>query len=254
MKLRKTSLVALEIITPLLLLALWWVLSANSESAYNPPLSEIMARFGENWFGERLFSDLLPSLGRMFGGFFLAVIIGTGIGSIVGLSKIARRLTSPIVSFLRSIPGAALLPPAVLLLGIGNEMKIAVIAFICIWPIMLNTIDGIDETHATMTNTARVLQIRGYRRFFWIILPAASPRIFAGMRTSLALSMIMLVISEMIASTGGLGNFIIQAQRLFQIDQMWSGIIVLGLLGYLFTLAFAGVEKVVLKWYLESKA
>ncbi|HJF13466.1 MAG TPA: ABC transporter permease, partial [Enteractinococcus helveticum] len=163
MKLRKTSLVALEIITPLLLLALWWVLSANSESAYNPPLSEIMARFGENWFGERFFSDLLPSLGRMFGGFFLAVIIGTGIGSIVGLSKIARRLTSPIVSFLRSIPGAALLPPAVLLLGIGNEMKISVIAFICIWPIMLNTIDGIDETHATMTNTARVLQIRGYR-------------------------------------------------------------------------------------------
>lgn len=254
MKTRKPLLIALEIATPVILLALWWFLSANSTSAYNPPLSKILERFGENWFGPNFFEHLVPSIGRMMAGFFLAVLVGVGIGMLVGLSKIARRLTTPIISFLRSIPGAALLPPAILLLGIGDSMKIALIAFICIWPIMLNTIDGIDETHATMTNTAKIFQISGTKQFFWITLPAASPRLFAGMRTSLALALIMLVISEMIASTGGLGYFIIQTQRLFQIDHMWSGIILLGLLGYILTLLFTAVEKVVLKWYLESKA
>lgn len=254
MKTRKPVLITLEIATPLLLVALWWFLSANSTSVYNPPLSQILERFGENWFGQGFFDHLLPSLGRMLAGFFLAVLVGGGIGMLVGLSKIARRLTTPIISFLRSIPGAALLPPAILLLGIGESMKIVLIAFICIWPIMLNTIDGIDETHATMKNTAKIFHIGGAKQFFWITLPAASPRLFAGMRTSLALALIMLVISEMIASTGGLGYFIIQTQRLFQIDHMWSGIILLGLLGYLLTLVFTAIEKTVLKWYLESKA
>lgn len=254
MRTRKPLLISLEIITPLALIALWWFLSAGSTSVYNPPLSEIMARFVENWFGDRVVSDLLPSLARMFAGYFLAIIIGAGIGIFVGLSTVGRRLAGPMISFLRSIPGAALLPPAVLLFGVGSSMKVAIICFICIWPIMLNTIDGIDETNATMKNTAKVFQVQGINRFLWVTVPAASPRIFAGMRTSLALALIMLVISEMIASTGGLGYFILQTQRTFDTDDMWSGIILLGLLGYLLTLVFTLIERVVLKWYLESKS
>jgi len=250
---RRTILLSLEIITPLVLVALWWFTTASSTSAMNPSLASIAERFAGNWFGEKFVTEFIPSLGRMLGGYGLAILLGVGGGLLLGLSAFLRRLTSPLVSFLRSIPGAALLPPAVLLLGVGPSMKIAIICFVCLWPILLNTIDGIDETHATMTNTAKVLAIKGARRFFQITVPAASPRIFAGMRTSLALALIMLVISEMIASTDGLGFFILRAQRTFDTADMWSGIILLGLLGYVLTLIFTLVERVVLRWYLDSK-
>lgn len=245
---------ALEIATPIVLLALWWVLTIGSTSAFNPPLSKIAERFVHNWFGELFVTYFLPSLGRTLSGYALAAILGVVAGTIIGLSHIARRLTGPIVSFLRSIPGAALLAPAVTLLGVGDAMKVAIIAFVCLWPILLNTIDGIDETDPTQRNTDRVFQVNGARRFFWSTLPAASPRIFAGLRTSLALALIMLVISEMIASTGGLGYFILQAQTTFDVADMWSGIILLGLLGYVLTLAFSFIERRVLRWYRESKA
>lgn len=250
---RKTILITLEVVTPLILVAIWWFATAGSTSAMNPSLSSIMERFADNWFGELFVTEFIPSLMRMLAGYGIAIVLGVGLGMLIGLNSVIRRLTSPLVSFLRSIPGAALLPPAVLLLGVGPSMKVAIIAFICLWPILLNTIDGVDETHTTMTNTAKVLGIGGTRRFFEITVPAAGPRIFTGMRTSLALALIMLVISEMIASTDGLGFFILQAQRTFDTADMWSGIILLGLLGYALTLVFTLVERRVLGWYLESK-
>lgn len=250
---RRAVLIALEVITPLVLVAIWWFATADSTSAMNPSLASIMERFADNWFGELFATQFIPSLLRMLAGYGIAIVLGVGLGMVIGLNSVVRRLTSPLVSFLRSIPGAALLPPAVLLLGVGPSMKIAIIAFICLWPILLNTIDGVDETHATMTNTAKVLGIGGLRRFVEITIPAAGPRIFTGMRTSLALALIMLVISEMIASTDGLGFFILQAQRTFDTADMWSGIILLGLLGYVLTLVFTLIERRVLGWYLESK-
>lgn len=254
MKTKKSFLIGLEVATPIVLILLWWILTRNSQSLFNPPMPLIWQSFVDNWLGQRLVTDFLPSLSRMLAGYGLAILIGGGAGILLGLSYIARRLAGPVVSFLRSIPGAALLPPAVLLLGVGHSMKVAIICFVCIWPILLNTIDGIDETHSTMTSTAKVFQINRAKRFLWVTLPAASPRIFAGMRTSLALAIIMLVISEMIASTGGLGYFILQSQRTFDVADMWSGIILLGILGYLLTLLFTAVERAVLGWYFESKS
>ncbi|GAA3773309.1 ABC transporter permease [Microbacterium kribbense] len=250
---RKGVLLTLEVATPVVLLALWWVLSSGSTSTFNPPLSEIAQRFVQNWFGELFVTYFLPSLGRTLAGYAIAVVIGVVGGTVIGLSYVARRLTGPLVSFLRSIPGAALLAPAVTLLGVGDAMKIAIIAFVCVWPILLNTIDGIDEMAPTQRNTDRIFQVNGMRRLMWSTLPGASPRIFAGLRTSLALALIMLVISEMIASTGGLGYFILQAQTTFDVADMWSGIILLGLLGYALTLAFTFIERRVLRWYFESK-
>lgn len=253
MQAKKALLTGLEIGTPILLVALWWFWSAANASVFNPPLAEIMERFAANWFGDPFVSQFLPSFGRMLAGFGLAVLLGVGFGMLFGLSSVLRKLTAPLVSFLRSIPGAALLPPAVLLLGIGDAMKIALICFVCLWPILLNTIDGIDETHATMNSTAQVFGIGGAKRFLWVTVPAASPRIFAGMRISLAIALALLVISEMIASTDGLGYFILIAQRTFDTANMWSGIILLGLVGYVMTLLFTAVERAVLAWYLESK-
>jgi ABC-type nitrate/sulfonate/bicarbonate transport system permease component len=251
---RRAILVALEIGTPVVLVAIWWFASYNSLSIFFPPLRYIAESFAENWFGERFVSDVVPSVARMLAGYLVAIVAGVGLGLVIGQWRIARKLTGPAVSFLRSIPGAALLPPAVTLLGVGSGMKVAIIAFICLWPILLNTIDGLDEQHPTAESTAKVFRIGGWNELLWVTVPGALPRIFAGLRTSLALAVIMLVISEMVASTNGLGFFTLQAQRTFDVPDMWAGIIMIGLLGYVLTLIFTVIERAVLRWYLESRS
>ena len=136
------------------------------------------------------------------------------------------------MQFLRAIPAPALLPFAILVLGVGNSMKIFIIAFVCLWPVLLNTIDGVAGVDPTLRETARVYRIGARDRILRVMLPAAAPQIFAGMRTSLSLALILMVISEMVASTNGIGYFVLQSQRSFAIPEMWSGILLLGLLGY----------------------
>ena len=110
-----------------------------------------------------------------------------------------RRATAPVVEFLRSIPPPALIPFAIVVIGIGDDMKVFIIAFVCLWPVLLNTIDGINGIDPTLKDTARVYGISGRDRLMRITLPAASPQIFAGMRLSLSLALILMVISEMVA-------------------------------------------------------
>jgi ABC-type nitrate/sulfonate/bicarbonate transport system permease component len=240
---------ALEVLVPLALLALWGVWSANSDTFYYPPLTEILETFNETWLFERVGSDVVPSLLRLAAGYGLAVVAAVGIGIPLGLNATARRAASPIVEFLRAIPPPALLPLAIVVIGVGNSMKVLIIAFVCLWPILLNTIDGIRGIDPTLNDTARVY---GLPRI--ATLPAAAPQIFAGMRTSLSLAVIMMVISEMVASTNGIGFFVLQSQRSFAIPEMWSGIVLLGIVGYALNLLFTGVERRVLAWHRGARA
>jgi ABC-type nitrate/sulfonate/bicarbonate transport system permease component len=246
---RRAGLIALEIAVPIALLALWAAWSAGADSFYYPPLTDILETFADTWVFERFGSDVLPSLGRLAAGYAIAVVVAVLVGIPLGLWPTARRAASPIVEFLRAIPPPALLPPAIVVIGVGNSMKVFIIAFVCLWPVLLNTIDGITGIDPTLNDTTRVYGVRGLDRLRRIVLPAASPQIFAGMRTSLSLAVILMVISEMVASTNGIGFFVLQSQRSFAIPEMWSGILVLGILGYVLNLVFALVEGRVLAWH-----
>jgi ABC-type nitrate/sulfonate/bicarbonate transport system permease component len=239
----------LEVAFPLALLAVWAAWSANSDTFYYPPLTDILETFNETWVFERVGSDVVPSLLRLTAGYALAVVAAVAIGIPLGLNATARRAASPIVEFLRAIPPPALLPLAIVVVGVGNSMKVLIIAFVCLWPILLNTIDGIRGIDPTLNDTARVY---GLPRL--VTLPAATPQIFAGMRTSLSLAVIMMVISEMVASTNGIGFFVLQSQRSFAIPEMWSGILLLGILGYALNLLFTAVERRVLAWHRGAHA
>jgi ABC-type nitrate/sulfonate/bicarbonate transport system permease component len=241
--------VVLEVLVPLALLALWGVWSANTDTFYYPPLTEILETFMDTWVFERFASDVVPSLLRLSAGFAIAVVAGVAIGIPLGLNATARRAAAPIVEFLRAIPPPALLPLAIVVIGVGNGMKVLLIAFVCLWPVLLNTIDGIRGIDPTLNETARVYGVP--RR---ATLPAAAPQVFAGMRTSLSLAVIMMVISEMVASTNGIGFFVLQSQRTFAIPEMWSGILLLGILGYLLNVLFVLVERRVLAWHREAHA
>jgi ABC-type nitrate/sulfonate/bicarbonate transport system permease component len=244
----------LEVTVPILVLVIWGLWSAGSETYYLPPLTDILSTFADTWLFERVGSDVVPSLMRMGSGFATAVVVGVGAGLLLGASRRSRRAAAPIVEFLRAIPPPALLPFAILVIGVGNSMKIFIIAFVCVWPILLNTIDGVAGVDPTLRETTRVFGIAGRDRLWRVMLPAASPQIFAGMRTSLSLALILMVISEMVASTNGIGYFVLQAQRTFAIPEMWSGILLLGILGYTLNGAFVLVERRVLRWHRGARA
>jgi ABC-type nitrate/sulfonate/bicarbonate transport system permease component len=165
-----------------------------------------------------------------------------------------RLVAGPIVEFLRSIPPPALLPFAILVFGTGTDMKVFIIAFVCLWPILLNTIDGVTGVDPTLRETTRVYGVSTIDRIRLVVMPAAAPQIFAGMRTSLSLALILMVISEMVASTNGIGYFVLQAQRSFNMPEMWSGIFVLGILGYGLNAGFVLVERRVLRWHRGARA
>jgi ABC-type nitrate/sulfonate/bicarbonate transport system permease component len=245
---------ALEVTVPLLVLMAWAVLSASSDTYYFPPLTEILSTFADTWLFERVGSDVVPSLIRMGLGYGIAVVVAISVGLLLGMSRRARAAAAPIVEFLRAIPPPALLPFAILVIGVGNSMKVFIIAFVCVWPILLNTIDGVTGIDPTLRETTRVYGIDGRDRLRRVMLPAASPQIFAGMRTSLSLALILMVISEMVASTNGIGYFVLQSQRTFAIPEMWSGILLLGILGYTLNGIFVLIERRVLRWHRGARA
>jgi ABC-type nitrate/sulfonate/bicarbonate transport system permease component len=245
---------ALEITVPLLVLVVWGLLSAGSESFYFPPLTSILSTFADIWLFERIGSDVVPSLVRMGLGYSAAVLIAVVVGVSLGLMRRGRLVAGPIVEFLRSIPPPALLPFAILVFGTGTDMKVFIIAFVCLWPILLNTIDGVTGVDPTLQETTRVYGVTTIDRIRLVVMPAAAPQIFAGMRTSLSLALILMVISEMVASTNGIGYFVLQAQRRFNMPEMWSGIFVLGILGYALNAGFVLVERRVLRWHRGARA
>jgi ABC-type nitrate/sulfonate/bicarbonate transport system permease component len=240
---------ALELGVPILVLVAWGLWSAGSDEFYFPPLTEIFESFADTWLFERVGSDVVPSLLRMGAGFAIAVALAVPFGVLIGLSRRARLLADPIVEFLRAVPPPALLPFGILVLGVGTSMKVFIIAFVCVWPVLLNTVDGVRGVDPTLQDTSRVYRAELRDRIRLVVLPAASPQIFAGMRTSLSLALIMMVISEMVASTNGIGYFVLESQRTFAIPEMWSGIFLLGILGYALNFGFGLIERRVLRWH-----
>jgi ABC-type nitrate/sulfonate/bicarbonate transport system permease component len=245
---------ALEITVPILVVLVIAVWTASSDSYYFPPLTDVVTTFKDTWLFDRFGSDVVPSLVRMGLGFVIAVIAGVSIGMALGRSRRARRATAPIVEFLRAIPPPALLPFAILVIGVGASMKVFIIAFVCVWPILLNTIDGAAGIDPTLEDTTRVYGIDKRDNLLRVVLPAAAPQIFAGLRTAVSLALILMVISEMVASTNGIGYFILQSQRTFAIPEMWSGILLLGILGYALNGTFVIIERRVLRWHRGARA
>ena len=127
-------------------------------------------------------------------------------------------------------------------------MKVVLIAVGVFPPILLNTIDGVRSIDPLYLDTASVLRISRLRRLTHVILPAAAPKIFAGLRISLSIAVILMVISELIAATNGVGFRILQAQRQFKMVDLWAGLVVLGAIGAMLNAGLALIERRVLRW------
>ncbi|HTF49740.1 MAG TPA: ABC transporter permease [Pseudonocardia sp.] len=244
---RRLAGIAVELWLPILLFAGWWVASSGSASLYFVGLDSILGALRDDWLGEAGAANVLPSLRNLAEGFLLAAFIGVVLGTVLGLVRPLGNAVSPIVEFLRSVPGVALLPIGLLIFGIGSEMKVSLIAYGSVWPILLNTIDGVRSVDAIKLDVLRSYRVPAHLRILGVVLPSAAPRIMVGLRTSLSIAITIIVFSEMIGSTDGIGYAILQAQRNFEIPQMWAGMLALGVIGYLLNIGFRGVEQLVLR-------
>lgn len=238
-----------EFWVPAALLALWWVASAGSVNFYYPPLSNILAEFADIWLFDGIVTEIWPSLQRLALGYGAALVAGVGLGVLLGMVRWLEVAVRPIVEFLRATPGVAILPVMMLLLGLGAGMKVGIIALVATWPVLLNTIDGVRSVEPVLHQVARSHRLGRRYRIQYIVLPSAAPQIFAGARTALAISVVAMVMSEMVGTPGGIGSFILDAQRSFNTTAMWTGILALGILGYLLNKLFALLEGRVLAWH-----
>ena len=182
--------------------------------------------------------------------FSIAVILGVALGIPLGLSRLGRSAAMPHIEYWRAIPPPALLPISILLLhSIGNLQKVSFIAFFCIFPVLLNTIDGVRGIEPTLIETARSFRVPAHERIRRIVLPAAFPQISAGMRISLSLAVIIMVVAEYFSSTSGVGYVLLISKNTFQLGPMWAAIVLIGLIGYLLNLAYLLAERRMLAWH-----
>jgi ABC-type nitrate/sulfonate/bicarbonate transport system permease component len=214
-----------------------------------PRMSAILAALWGLIASGELFRELMPSMGRTFGGYFIGSVLGVGVGLAMGYFRFFYNLLEPITEVLRPIPSPAYIPIVILFLGIDNEMKLFMIAFASFFPVLLNTYSGVRSVDPVQLQTARTFGVAGGRLVWQVVLPASAPYIFTGLRVSLAVALIVMVISEMVAASNGIGYFILGAQRGFRIREMFAGVITLALVGYALNRLFLLVENKVLAWH-----
>jgi ABC-type nitrate/sulfonate/bicarbonate transport system permease component len=227
---RRALHVTVEVLVPLLIVAAWWWSSSGSTSPYFPPLADDLRAFRDTWLFSHVPTDVGPSLGRMAAGYSIAVIGGISLGVLLGAAPLAARALGPLLEFLRAVPPPALIPVAILMF------------------------DGVRGVEPTMLEMSRSYGLTAVQRWSRIMLPSALPQVFSGLRSALSIALILMVISEMVASTNGIGFFVLDAQRTFQIDRMWAGILLLGLLGYGLNALLLLVERRVLRWHRGFRA
>ncbi|MGE2737243.1 ABC transporter permease [Mycolicibacterium vaccae] len=229
-------------------LAAWFLITENSDNAYFPALSAVLAEAADYWTTPEGLANIRASLTTLSAGLAIAVIVGVTAGLVIGQLPIVERAVSPTLEFARAIPSTALIPFAMMLFGVSPEMKIFLIALGCVWPVLLSTADGARRLDSTMIASVRAFNITGLHRQVYVVLPAVLPRVLVGVRIAIPLSLILMVTSEMVGAREGLGFVITQAQATFQLLTMWSGILVLGILGFLMTFLYALAESRLLRW------
>ncbi|HWM19412.1 MAG TPA: ABC transporter permease [Ilumatobacteraceae bacterium] len=232
-------------------IAVWYVLTARADSLFFPTPDKVFTAVWDDWirpYSTTWSENLRPSLTRLLAGYLIAAALAIAAGIMIGRSRRLGDYVEPVIDFVRAIPPPALLPLFLVLLGIGDSMKIALIATGVFPPILLNSIDGVRSIDPLYLDTANVFRISRLHRVTHVILPSAAPKIFAGLRISLSIAVILMVISELIAATNGVGFRILQSQRQFLMVDLWAGLVVLGVIGAGLNAGLSVIERRVLRW------
>lgn len=238
-----------------LFFALWEALPRLGlvDAAFLPPLTQVLQTGWNLIANGQFFVHLQASLIRSFTGFFIALLTAIPLGFAIGWYKGFSDYLNPLLELLRNTSALAVLPVFMLFLGIGEASKIALIIFACVWPILLNTISGVRNVDPLLIKSARTLDLSDAKLFRKVILPAAVPTIFVGIRMAGTSCILVLIAAEMIGAKAGLGYLIIYSQYNFQISEMFLGIISITAFGFAFNYFLLAVEKRFTSWKRASE-
>jgi ABC-type nitrate/sulfonate/bicarbonate transport system permease component len=237
---------------------LWQLWASWRKSPFFPPPSVIFAQMRQLWFSgpaSHLFltadatGNILPSVARILAGLAICVAIAVPLGIALGRSPTVAACCDPLLHFARSIPVVTAAPVFIALFKIGTQMEVATIVAGTVWPLLLNTIDGARSVDPVQLETARAFRLSGWQRLTRLIVPSALPKIFTGLRLSLSLSLILMVFSELVGASNGIGYEMLNASNSFDLPAFWCTLVLLGILGYLLNAILYGAERVVLAWH-----
>jgi len=236
-----------------LLLIVIWELAAiyviNRQEV--PPFSAIITAL-VNEFPDEILPSISATLGRYFMGYTLAIIIAVSVGLVMGFSRKLHAICDPFVEFLRPLPSVAIIFAFIVILGIGNEMRTAIIAYACIWPILINTVDGVRNVDPVLISTARTLQLSRWQTIRKIYFPSATPFIVSGMRVSLAIALVIVIITEMLVCHEGIGCLLWNYSFTHHFPESYATLLTIALLGYLLNFGFLKVEHRYMAWHVGA--
>lgn len=227
-------------------IGIWWLLSVSGFRLPTPV--EVVVRAGELAADGTLGSDIVASLTRVLIGFALGTAVAIPVGFLMGWYAWARGLIEPWIQFFRTIPPLAIIPLAIVLLGIGEEPKILVIFLAAFFSCVISTFQGVVNVDRTLINAARVLGSNDAGIFVRVVVPASVPFILVGMRVGLGAAWATLVAAELIAAQAGLGYRMQQAQLYYDLPTIFVGLIVIGVLGLVMDRLLLLAEKKLTKW------
>lgn len=224
------------------------------DRVFLPPLSEVLAAWWALLRSGQLADHVGASLTRSLAGLALAVLGAIPLGLLIGWYRPLADLLGPLLEVFRNTAALALLPVFVLILGLGETSKIALVVYACSWPILLNTIAGVKGVDPLLVRSARSMGLDHLRLFQKVILPAAVPTIFTGVRLAGAYSILVLVAAEMVGAKAGLGYLINYAQYNFAIPDMYAGIITISAIGLVVNQLLVAGERRFSTWRVDVTA
>ena len=241
----------------ILFLAAWelvprFVLDEGTRT-FLPPVSEDLVALWELVLDGQLAEHLLASIGRSAAGFAISVAVAVPLGLLIGWYAPLAKFLQPLLELARNTAALALLPVFTLLLGIGELSKVSLVVYACVWPVLLNTIAGVNSVDPLLVKAARSLSLSSPRLFRKVILPSAVPTVFTGIRMAASYSILVLIAAEMVGAKAGLGYLINTSQVNFQIAQMYAGIIAVSVLGLIVNQGFVVLERRFSTWRPKEK-
>lgn len=235
----------------LALLLLLWEIGGRAAPGYRlylPSIAGVFEAAAQLLISGVVGRHFLATLERFLTGYLIAAALGVTLGVVLGYFRFLHNLLGTLIELLRPMPSVAIIPVAILLLGIGDAMIVAVTVYASVWSILINTIDGVRHIDSTLLHTGRTFGLNRRRLLWRIVLPAASPYIITGLRVALSIALILVTTAEMVAGSKGLGFFILDEERSMNSSNMYAGVLIVAALGYTLNRLFLAIEARVMRW------
>ena len=226
-----------------------------ADPQFIPTVSKILITIWQLAATGELFIHIIVSLERAMAGFALAAALAIPLGFLLGgWFKTFEEILDPFLQVMGQVNPFSLFPVFILLFGIGEVAKIAIIFWVCIWPILSNTISGVKSIDPLLVKSARSMGASKKVLFWKVVLPGAAPAIFTGIRMGAGISFFMLIAAEMIGASAGLGWLVLNSEVNYQIPKLFAATVTIALLGILITNLLGLIEKKLITWKEDSFA